>query len=193
MRTWKCNGCGREVQLEQEDIAASGAPICGNCDTEFCGEEMELLPALDARKLWLCPACGVATSMKEEVVKARDGACTRCGAGKPIRGVFTAEPLGKPQVKLIVEMFGGAIERVFQDCPDVQVTDIIFTEDGKYLDGAHDRDKKGNLLFPVTSGSLKGQGVYSHYDDVAVGGAKMFAPVVKAAEARKVARKEGGR
>jgi len=90
-------------------------------------------------------------------------------------------------------MCGGAIERVFQDCPDAQVTDIIFTEDGKYLDGSYDRDKKGNLLFPVTSGPLRGQGVYSHYDDVAFGGAKMFAPVVKAAEARKVARKEGGR
>ena len=181
------------MQLEQEDIAASGVPICGNCDTKFCNEEMELLPALDARKLWLCTACGVATSGKEEAVKAQGGTCSRCGAGKPICGVFTPELLAKPQVKLIVQMFGGAIERVFQDSSQAQVTDIIFTEDGKYLDGAYDRDKKGNLLFPVTSGPLKGQGIYSHYDDVAFGGDKMFAPVVKAAEARKSARKAGGR
>jgi hypothetical protein len=179
--------------LEQEDIAANGAPICGNCDTEFCNEDMELLPATDTRKLWLCPACGAATSIKEEVVNPQDGTCTRCGAGKPVCGVFTLEPMGRPQVKLIVQMFGGAIERVFQDNPDAQVTDIIFTEDGNYLDGAYDRDKKGNLLFPVASGPLKGQAVYSHYDEVSVADAKMFAPVVKAAEARKAARKEGGR
>ena len=193
MRTWKCKGCQREVQLEQEDIAAGGVPICGNCDTSFCNEEMELLPAPDARKLWLCPACGFATSAKEEAVKKHGGKCTRCSDGKPICGVFVAEPLAKPQVKLIVEMYGGAIERVFQDHPNVQVTDIIFTEDGKYLDGSYDRDKKGNLRFPVTSGPLKGQGVCSHYDDVAFGGDKMFSPVVRAAEARKAARKAGGR
>ena len=193
MRTWKCKGCGRQVQLEQEDIAAGGVPICGNCDTRFSNEEMELLPAPDARKLWLCPACGFASSAKEEAVNEHGGTCIRCGAGKPISGGFTAEPPVKPQIKLIVEMYGGAIERVFQDSSEAQVTDIIFTEDGKYLDGSYDRDKKGKLLFPVTSGPLKGQGVYSHYDDVACGGGKVFAPVVKAAEARKAARKAGGR
>jgi hypothetical protein len=193
MRTWKCKGCGREVQLEQEDIAASGVPICGNCDTRFCNEEMELVPALAARKLWLCPACGFASPAKEEAVKKHGGTCTRCSDGRPICGVFMSEPPAMPQVKLIVEMYGGAIERVFQDRPDLQVTDIIFTEHDKYLDGSHDRDKKGKLLFPVTSGPLKGQGIYSHYDDVAFGGDKMFAPVVKAAEARKAARKAGGR
>jgi len=31
------------VELEQEDLAASGVPICGNCDTDSCNEEMELL------------------------------------------------------------------------------------------------------------------------------------------------------
>ena len=30
------------MQLEQEDIAAGGVPICGNCDTECCNEDMEL-------------------------------------------------------------------------------------------------------------------------------------------------------
>ncbi len=49
MRTWKCKGCGREVPLEQEDIAANGVPICGNCDTPFCNEDMELVPAPAAK------------------------------------------------------------------------------------------------------------------------------------------------
>ena len=69
----------------------------------------------------------------------------------PICGVFTAEPAAKPQVRLIVQMYGGAIERVYQDCPGVQVIDIIFTEDGKYLEGPCDRDRKGRLLYPVSS------------------------------------------
>jgi hypothetical protein len=96
MRTWKCKGCGRQADLEQEDIAVGGVPICGSCDTRFSGEDMELLPAPQARKLWLCPACGVVASAKEEVVRAEDGTCARCRTGRPICGFFAAEPSTGP-------------------------------------------------------------------------------------------------
>jgi hypothetical protein len=78
-----------------------------------------------------------------------------------------------------------------QDCPDVRITDIVFTEDAKYMDGEEDRDEEGDLRFAVESGALKGQGIHTHMGEPEVADPELFEPVMNAALRRiREARKE---
>jgi len=90
----------------------------------------------------------------------------------------------KPRIRLIVELYGGVIEKIHQDNPDVEITDVVFLEDKKYLDGDEDRDEKGNLRFPVETGAFKGQGIYIHYVGTGMVSTKNFTAVMRASNAR---------
>ena len=82
-------------------------------------------------------------------------------------------PTAKPRVNLAVQMFGGTIQRVYHDNPNVKIRNVVFTEDAKYLDESDDRNKNGTLRFAVQRGEMAGDGIYTSHkaqfsrDDVA--------------------------
>ena len=82
----------------------------------------------------------------------------------------------KPKIRLIVSMHGGTVQEVMIDSSDVEITDVVFLEDGKYLE---DSDR-----FEVESGPMAGQFIYTHHGPIDVAGPDTFDPVMKAAQAR---------
>ena len=82
----------------------------------------------------------------------------------------------KPKLRLIVEMHGGTIQTIYADNPDVEITDIVFTEYAKY--GTEEPE------FPVDDTVLGDAIIYTHHAGVTVAGDELFEPVMVAAEAR---------
>ena len=142
MRTWKCLTCGHEARVGYELLAEIGTPICGQPDCPDADNEMELLPEPRIRgtEVHLVIPCGKKdlSVIVPRLERAGSRLCKAFSRRKD--GPRIVVNPSKPQLRLIVEMYGGTIEGVYQDSSDVQVTDIVFTEDGKYLEGEEDRD-----------------------------------------------------
>jgi len=143
------------------------------------GKQQPLLP--DHRR-WKCPECGRTVDLDYGTIVEIGTPMCDCEDGIDME--MTDDMPAKPQMRLIVDMYGGLIECVYSDNPDVEITDVVFTEASKYLDAEDDRDEEGNLRFAIESGPLEGSGIFTHHAGVEIGDPEMFDPVMKAAERR---------
>ena len=82
----------------------------------------------------------------------------------------------KPQIRIVLKMCSGTVEDVFVDSGDVEITDIVLTEDASY---AEDKTKE----FFVNGGRCRGDFIYTQMGDPIVDKETVEA-VVKAAKAR---------
>lgn len=86
-------------------------------------------------------------------------------------------------IRLVAQMHGGTIQQVFGNLPAHMSMEIVFTEGKQYLDDNEDRDENGDLKYVVASGTLAGEGIYTHLD-VEHGADKDIDPVFEAAQKR---------
>ena len=85
--------------------------------------------------------------------------------------------MGKPKVKIVVEMEGGTIRGVYVDSDAVEVTDVVFLEDEEAGCGAYGEE------FKVGGGPMEGRIVYTHHEAL-LADKFLFDPVMEAAKAR---------
>ena len=168
MRTWKCNDCGRTVQVGYEELLDIGTPMC---DCTGDGKDMELL---DPVPLNLKAVCRHLKKLGHITPVALKAAFAK--AGVPL-------PEEKPQLQLIVDMHGGTIQTVYVNNDAVQITDVIFTEDFKYLDDEPLTDD-GEYVSEIKGGKLKGNGIYAHLVGVEVADPATISGVLEASDAR---------
>ena len=83
----------------------------------------------------------------------------------------------KPKVKIVVQMFGGIIEAVYADSDQVEITDVIFLEDGKYADS--------DVEAVVDGGQFEGNIIYTHEACQGTLDKEDMDAIVKAAESRR--------
>jgi len=85
----------------------------------------------------------------------------------------------RPRVRLIIAMHGGTIDHVLTDNPDVNITDVVFTErpeEAEFYEGENE--------FFVEGGKLAGEMIYTRQRQVAVADPKTIRATFKAAKAR---------
>lgn len=83
----------------------------------------------------------------------------------------------KPRLRLVVSLHGGTVQDIFSDNPEIEITDVVFTEYAKYGNPAEKE-------FPVNGGPLQNEIIYTHHAGVTQAGSDLFDPVMAAAEAR---------
>jgi len=86
------------------------------------------------------------------------------------------------KIRVVVDMFGGIVEGVATDSPDVEL-DIVFLEDAKY--GSDDPKERE---FPVKKGPYKDRIVYTHGDVADLMKPEQLDPVFQAAARREKAK-----
>ena len=205
MRTWKCPGCSRTIQHSYEALVDVGIPICGapGCSNEDGEMEMvdEPMPRygygwvdgeddnegdrwIEIAELDYSDPATPVLGEEIAVIMLRDADQSErkfpgITADRERKAELIVDALnGCPlKTKLVIEMYGGTIQGIWRDNPDVEFTDIVFLEDSKYADSMDDD-------FRVEGGLWDGQMIYSHGGDADWRGPEAFTQVLDACRRR---------
>lgn len=119
-----------------------------------------------------------------ELLDVEDDATLAIRASRSMRfgvaaliGIIRDLMTDKIQCRVIVSMHGGTIDSVVHDNEQVEITDVVFLEDPKYV------NESGETEHKVLGGKWAGSIIYSHQAST-VAGTYGFGMVMMAAESR---------